>query len=67
MADEKAAEARAARLEQLRLNVLAQETNFGLLSPGPRAHPAPAPAPTVYETPAPEDTVAGLEKRVAAP
>ena len=61
-----AAEARAARLEQLRLNVLAQETNFGLLSPGPRAHPAPAPAPTVYETPAPEDTVAGLEKRVAA-
>ena len=35
-----AAEARAARLEQLRLNVLAQETNFGLLSPGPRAHPA---------------------------
>jgi len=61
-----AAEARAARLEQLRLNVLAQETNFGLLSPGPRAHPAPAPAP-VYETPAPEDDiVANLERRIEA-
>ena len=63
-----AAAARAARLGQLRLNIIAQETNFGLLFralslPAHHAAPACAPAPA----PGGDDAVlAALEERVAA-